>query len=406
MPSTSTSSSSSSSAPILSPKASASRRTTIATGAVSYPKLAKATTSAGPDLRQIIALQHARKKSAGGGSAAMWLFGVLVLAVAVGAGLFMYGQLPSLLQAEKPYFCDTTGVSDSNRPNPRAPVVPCVDCPNFGVCKDGRLIKCMRGYEVSGGVHCARDKEIALAFEFCKEAAHKTLALRAGEHQCGYPVPALPMEEHELRDILKQKMKDAALFPWDEAKFNEAFLDLKKDLQRSTSNRNVIIRASNGNYTFDTTDVIVPYACVLRRVVLEHVWYIVGTLVALAAVLRFVRLQQTKAQREADIETLVESTKTLIKEEKKAGKPPSSVLHIREDQREKQTELKKRYPTVKDWLSIWAVAENRVRADTRFKEYSQMVAGQQQQVWEFVGTVDDAMAEKILSPRSRKSYPH
>jgi hypothetical protein len=143
-------------------------------------------------------------------------------------------------------------------------------------------------------------------------------------------------------------------------------------------------------------------------VVLEHIWYIVGTLVALAAVLRFVRLQQTKAQREADIETLVESTKTLIKEEKKAGKPPSSVLHIRyghssllqpsptlmvvcvvcvscvcrvcrcmiqhrEDQREKQTELKKRYPTVKDWLAIWAVAENRVRADTRFKEYSQMV---------------------------------
>jgi hypothetical protein len=68
---------------------------------------------------------------------------------------------------------------------------------------------------------------------------------------------------------------------------------------------------------------------VLQRVVLEHIWYIVGTLVALAAVLRFVRLQQTKAQREADIETLVESTKTLIKEEKKAGKPPSSVLHIR-----------------------------------------------------------------------------
>ena len=77
--------------------------------------------------------------------------------------------------------------------------------------------------------------EIALAFEFCKEAAHKTLALRAGEHQCGYPVPALPMEEQEhlpleiTDDDIKPLAKKAGLVV---PEVDEHFDDLSKLSQK------------------------------------------------------------------------------------------------------------------------------------------------------------------------------
>jgi hypothetical protein len=93
-------------------------------------------------------------------------------------------------------------------------------------------------------------------------------------------------------------------------------------------------------------------------------------------------------------------------------------------------DLKRRYRTINETLPVWALAEKRLRADTRFKEFSQIVphlshahahanththvltrspqvAGQQQQVFEFIGTIDDETAQNILSPaRSRKSYPN
>jgi len=124
-----------------------------------------------------------------------WRFmGLLVLCSAVAVGVLV-ATSEQFRTEETPYFCDTT-----TQPYPgkekQMEGIPCVDCPLFGICKDGRLVRCMKGYISSGGVRCARDQDIARAIEFCHQEAHKLLALRAGAYECGdVTVPAPSMDE-------------------------------------------------------------------------------------------------------------------------------------------------------------------------------------------------------------------
>jgi hypothetical protein len=205
---------------------------------------------------------------------------------------------------------------------------------------------------------------------------------------------------------------------------------------------------------------------VLRQLALEYIWYIVGTTVALAVVARYLQQQRKKAQVEADVSVLVERAKEMLKARKKRGEDPTyaTVIELRFVHHafplsravrvhvstprlhvvccvwsvplETGTCSSMKIPTSSDgtgpstkrcrsglWprrgsaptpasrssrrLYLISHTHTHTHTHTHVLTRSPQVAGQQQQVFEFIGTIDDETAQNILSPaRSRKSYPN
>lgn len=118
---------------------------------------------------------------------------ILVFLATVAAVILLFGLFVSRITNQKP-FC-----------NSGSSVTPeCSPCPEYGTCRDGRIVECQYGYKINGDLCVKQEKNERLVYIMYNEAID-LLARRRGEYLSGNTKVRQLLEINEIEQYLGQR---------------------------------------------------------------------------------------------------------------------------------------------------------------------------------------------------------